>query len=318
MNRFLKKYHLLIVLILIINQIFSDSNTYAARSQANQGFLQADFTILDGLQSGCCPFDAKFQESSSSTAGKITEWKWYFGDGDSSPLKSPDHIYTKPGIYDVTLKITTDSGYTNQVTKTDFINCIPMPAADFMPKPSFTYLSKPIINFENLTGNETPSTTYSWYFDDYEQYNPSGGISNLKNPTYKYSDTAHYRIMLVATNDIRCSDTAVREVIVVEDPIVRFPNYYLHNGNAYWYYWGPKIYKFYPILAEGVVEMYVEIFNLSGKLVFKSDVPKSIKWEGTYLPNNSPAPSGLYIVRIKYRGFDNIWYTKTSKIILEK
>ena len=37
-------------------------------------------------------------------------WKWYFGDGDSSAVQNPSHVYTSPGLYDVSLTITTAYG----------------------------------------------------------------------------------------------------------------------------------------------------------------------------------------------------------------
>jgi serine protease AprX len=37
-------------------------------------------------------------------------WKWHFGDGDSSSVQNPSHSYTSPGLYDVSLTITTAYG----------------------------------------------------------------------------------------------------------------------------------------------------------------------------------------------------------------
>ncbi len=39
-----------------------------------------------------------------------TSWKWYFGDGDSSNLRNPVHIYNQTGTYDVTLIATNANG----------------------------------------------------------------------------------------------------------------------------------------------------------------------------------------------------------------
>jgi uncharacterized membrane protein len=39
------------------------------------------------------------------SAGKITAWRWDFGDGKSSAEASPVHTYEKPGEYVVTLFI---------------------------------------------------------------------------------------------------------------------------------------------------------------------------------------------------------------------
>jgi PKD repeat protein len=41
-----------------------------------------------------------FQDEST---GKITSWKWDFGDGETSTEQHPQHIYKEPGQYVVVL-----------------------------------------------------------------------------------------------------------------------------------------------------------------------------------------------------------------------
>ncbi len=45
----------------------------------------------------------------SSTGQK---WEWKFGDGLTSTLKAPDHIYKKPGTYVINLKVDNKNGWT--------------------------------------------------------------------------------------------------------------------------------------------------------------------------------------------------------------
>lgn len=51
------------------------------------------------------------------------EWEWQYGDGATSTLKSPSHIYKQPGTYTVTLKVDKKKSWTvtKQVTVTDTI-----------------------------------------------------------------------------------------------------------------------------------------------------------------------------------------------------
>ncbi|MDD3744696.1 MAG: PKD domain-containing protein, partial [Lentimicrobiaceae bacterium] len=49
-----------------------------------------------------------------------TTWKWYFGDGDSSVLQNPSHIYTTAGNYTVSLIAGNTSGY-DTITKINHI-----------------------------------------------------------------------------------------------------------------------------------------------------------------------------------------------------
>lgn len=47
-------------------------------------------------------------------------WKWYFGDGDSSNLQNPQHIYSQSGNYTVKLKVSNPFG-TDSITKVAYI-----------------------------------------------------------------------------------------------------------------------------------------------------------------------------------------------------
>ncbi len=54
------------------------------------------------------------------STGSPTSWKWFFGDGDSSLMQHPTHIYTTTGLYSVTL-IVKNAGGADTLTKYDYI-----------------------------------------------------------------------------------------------------------------------------------------------------------------------------------------------------
>jgi PKD repeat protein len=315
MNRFFNNFQLLIALIVIVIQL-NVSGSYANTLPEKQSFLQTDFTSIYAYKTGCCPFNVGFKDSSSSTSGNIVSWEWNFGDGYSSAEKNPVHVYQTPGLFDVTLKITTDLGFTTQLTKTGYITCAVVPSSNFIPTPSYANLSQPIY-FRNRTDNLTPLTTYSWCFGDFKTDPDSGGISHVMNPYWNFSDTGHYNILLVVSNEYNCRDSSYREVVIIPDSEndVWFPTFHFHN-KGYDPYWGGRDY--YPIRVSGVTELHIEIFTLAGQLVYKSEVPESTAWGATYLPDNSAAPSGMYVVRVKYMGYDKVWHSKTRKIVLER
>lgn len=51
------------------------------------------------------------------STGSPYQWRWDFGDGDTSTAQNPSHYYTSPGLYDVTL-IVSDSFCSNFITNT--------------------------------------------------------------------------------------------------------------------------------------------------------------------------------------------------------
>ncbi|MCC6722773.1 MAG: PKD domain-containing protein [Bacteroidia bacterium] len=58
-----------------------------------------------------------FKDSSTISSGNISEWKWYFGDGDSSTIQNPNHTYPSIGNYIVKLCVKTDKGCEDCTTK---------------------------------------------------------------------------------------------------------------------------------------------------------------------------------------------------------
>ena len=62
--------------------------------------------------SGAAPLSVVF---TNTTTGQVTSWAWTFGDGTTSIVKSPTHVYSTPGSYKATL---TAAGPGGTVSKT--------------------------------------------------------------------------------------------------------------------------------------------------------------------------------------------------------
>jgi len=80
--------------------------------------IYADFTASSA--SGFYPLNVSF---SNLSIGIITSCLWNFGDGTTSSLVNPIHIYTNSGVYTVTLNVTGPSGSVTE-TKTDYISVV--------------------------------------------------------------------------------------------------------------------------------------------------------------------------------------------------
>ena len=52
-----------------------------------------------------------------TSGGNVTEWRWSFGDGAASDLRSPTHAWSTPGFYDVTLTVS-DGSSSDSATRT--------------------------------------------------------------------------------------------------------------------------------------------------------------------------------------------------------
>ncbi|GIC78196.1 PKD domain-containing protein [Moritella sp. F3] len=153
---------------------------------------QADFSsVVNDLE-------VTFTDLTSVDNGSISNYLWDFGDGASSALASPSHIYAVGGTYTVRLDVTGSDGATasnsKEVTAYD-------PAIE-PTTPTVSFTSDALAESPNLTvnftadaANETsPITTYAWDFD-------SLGVSSSANPTFTFYDAGIYTVQLMVTSE---------------------------------------------------------------------------------------------------------------------
>ncbi len=139
--------------------------------------------------SGNTPLSVAFTDKST---GSPTSWKWTFGDGTSSTVKSPTHKYSAKGNYTVTLTATNAAG-SNTVTKSNYIkvtSASQTPVADFW---GLTLSGKAPLNVVFTETSTGSPTSWKWSFGD-------GTSSTVKSPTHKYSAAGNYTVALTATN----------------------------------------------------------------------------------------------------------------------
>src|SRR4029434_10574039 len=67
--------------------------------------------------SGNSPLTVNF---SNTSTGSITSYAWTFGDGGTSTLAAPSHVYAAAGVYTVKLTVTGPGG-SNTLTRTNYV-----------------------------------------------------------------------------------------------------------------------------------------------------------------------------------------------------
>ncbi|MCO6499996.1 MAG: PKD domain-containing protein, partial [Vicingus serpentipes] len=150
----------------------------------------------------------------NTTTGAAT-YSWTFGDGNSSNVFSPQHVYTDTGTYTVTLTATSTAGCVSTITQTTRVNYTPSPlfSGDVLENcpPFNTYFS----NFTNTPID--PSFDYLWDFGD-------GKISRDTTPTHLYTKTGTYTVTLTVTTPQGCPAvyTMVDYVTVYPVPDAQF------------------------------------------------------------------------------------------------
>ena len=149
------------------------------------------------------PGSVTFTDHTTGTPGFT--YAWSFGDGGTSTLSNPTHMYSTPGSLTVGLTVTDGHGCVSSYT-------MPTPMYIGNLHASFTTTTTACVfntvSFNNAT-TPTPGTS-QWFFGD-------GGTSLAFNPTYVYGTPGIYTVTLVASY-LGCLDTTTRTINIISRP----------------------------------------------------------------------------------------------------
>lgn len=136
---------------------------------------------------GCTNQPMTFTDTTQINNSGIASHAWTFGDGSSSSIDTPTHIYTTAGTYTTQLIITSINGCLDTIQKTFVVNTTPTVSA-----------ANQILCFgDSVQLAASGASTYSW--------TPSTGLSatNIYNPYAKPSSTISY--VVTGTSLLGCS-----------------------------------------------------------------------------------------------------------------
>lgn len=185
--------------------------------------------ILDLPLEGCVPYTFAPHLSINSVV-PITDYLWDFGDGGTSTDPNPSYIYTKKGLYTVSLTYRTKDGCQETISKADLIKVGNKMNVAFTGTPRQVCASDPI-QFTDLTQPLPPNlqdTVNEWYW----QFG-DGGTSGQKNPSYTYSDTGRFAVSLSIKSNGCDSWALYNNYVRIAPPIARFKELISCN-NPYW------------------------------------------------------------------------------------
>ncbi len=151
---------------------------------------------------GCFPLPVQFTDQSTVGSDSITTWQWDFGDGYSSALQNPLHIYNSSGNYNVTLRVINNEGCLNTISKSQYIQINSVPKAKFINSVPNVCSAPVTINFTN-SSTGTGILNYEWLFGD-------GTSSTIPNPSHIYNAAGTYTVQLIVTNASGCKDTITK------------------------------------------------------------------------------------------------------------
>jgi PKD repeat protein len=197
--------------------------------------LAADFVCNDSCLQVC--FD---NQSTFLPANDITAYYWEFGDVSSSVAADPCHVYASPGMYDVTLTVTSITGCVATATKQVTVSGGPSPTITIAPNPAC--VGDPI----SFVGSGTGVISWLWDFDD-------GATNANQNPEHTYLMFGSYDVSLTVANADGCASTISSNINVfpnpMDDTISYAPDLIICAGDlltlnappgAYTYLWSPN------------------------------------------------------------------------------
>ena len=176
------------------------------------GCPAVDFTASP--RSGYRPLTVQFTDQ---TVGSVLAHLWDFGDGVTSTLTNPQHIYDVTGVFSVTLTVT-GSVASNTRVKAAFltVNEAPPPVAAFSASPTS---GQPPLVVQFTDQSSGVVNSWSWDFGD-------GVNSTLPSPTHTYSITGTLTVSLTvggpggSDTEIKTGYITVREEFYVYLPLI--------------------------------------------------------------------------------------------------
>ncbi len=144
---------------------------------------------------GCAPLSIQF----TNTSINYDSCLWNFGDGITSNNINPSHIYTRGGVYSVSLQCWGPSGCVNSLIYNDIIT---------ITKPNSIFNATQRIGCPPLLANftspmQTGGLTYLWNFGD-------GSSSIQANPNHNYITSGNFDVSLIVTDSLGCRDTLIK------------------------------------------------------------------------------------------------------------
>jgi gliding motility-associated-like protein len=239
----------------------------------------ADFS--PDVKTGCPDMPVIFSNQSQNADA----WIWRFGDGDQSAATGPEHVYTKPGTYNVTLIAVAQQQCFDTLTQTALINVQPSPVAAFSTFPGVNSPQEFSDAYFSFSNNSQNAVSYVWDFGD-------NTTSEATAPGHTYYQPGNYRVTLHVMNDIGCTDsTSQAWLMVVPDKILRIPNAFSPNGdgvNDRWEIAGLR----------AIPGCQVEIFNRWGQQIYES-MGYEQPWDGTWHGQLMPVGTYYYVIKTK-------------------
>jgi gliding motility-associated-like protein len=233
---------------------------------------------------GCAPQDIFFNNLSTPIDETYTV-RWNFGDGGTSADISPWHRYENPGIFDVSVTITSPIGCQTEASFNNLIRMEESPEAGFSFRPDQPSNLNPEVTFFDESQRAA-----SWFWDF-----GTGFTTTQRNPIYSFPDTGLYLVKQIVIHPNGCQDTISRLIDVIPEIHYYLPNAFTPNSDAV-----NDIFKGAGFLV-GATNFNMSIWNRWGEMIFQTNNPEE-GWNGRKFNAGAESPNGVYVVLVTFVG----------------
>lgn len=218
-----------------------------------------DFSTDYSFEGLSCPNSpVMFMDLTQATYKPVVEWRWDFGDGNTSSRQNPVHVYEAGGDYPVTLISKSIKGCVDTFTKS-------LAVENFKPSAGNDTI---IVKGEVVDFNARGGIVYEW--------TPPTNLNTttIGNPRGYYPDTGMFKYNVYIKSAAGCEGNDSIDVWVVNQPALFVPTGFTPNGDG-------KNDLLRPISIGYQTFNYFRVFNRWGELVFETDQIGD-GWNGKY------------------------------------
>ncbi len=158
-----------------------------------------------------CPGTSISLRDGSGSDTTLTNWTWDFGDGSAwAHGPNPNHRYAQAGNYTIRLRVTDALGCTDSMSAPAPVQVLTPPLAAYQ---GLQAGCEPLLG--SYQDRSTNAANWQWYLDGVA----NGGGQQI-NHLFAVADT--YQLALVVTDQMGCTDTAEKSIVVHPLPTANF------------------------------------------------------------------------------------------------
>ncbi len=188
------------------------------------------FNVISGPQSdfvfnNVC--NKTIVDFTNTTVGDFTASSWDFGDGYTSSLPDPEHLYDSAGTYPIKLTVTNSSGCQN--LKYDTLTVYHNPLAGYQY--DLPCVNMPVVFYDTSMVIGANIAVYNWSISSVGN-TMVYDTSSVENPSFVINQPGDYQVRLISESNFGCIDSVAHIVTFLPGPKADFTFHNICLGDS--------------------------------------------------------------------------------------